>query len=154
QGLRASALELVPGEGNPISINHLRRLLGYVAHAASLKRGCDRLGHALKRRCTGATVRGCKSAGGGAGATEVLLPVAEERFRDTGALERDQTELRREAAVRRETAGRSRRAHDAMARDDDGKRIALESLAHRARGARFPQPPRDLSIRQRPARWN
>ena len=69
-----------------------------------------------------------------------------------GAFEREQAQLRRDAAVRREAAELAAGREHAVAGHDDRERVAPEGLTHGARGAGRADPSGDLAVGERRAR--
>src|SRR5712691_2258733 len=70
------------------------------------------------------------------------------------ALDRQEAELRRDAAPRGEAADLAAGRDHAMARHDDRKRVLSERLPHVAGGAGHAEPSRDADVRRRRARSN
>ena len=71
------------------------------------------------------------------------------------AFDREQPQLRRDAAMRRESSGPARGRKHAMTRDDDRERVTTESLPDGASGARVAEFRGDLAIgpASRRAEW-
>jgi len=76
---------------------------------------------------------------------------AEKRLR---ALDREEAELGRDAAVRGEAADLAAGREHAMARHYDRERVSRERLPHGARRAARTEPGRDVAVRERRARRN
>src|SRR5581483_8689217 len=70
------------------------------------------------------------------------------------AFNRQQAQLRGDAAVGGEAAQLAVGGEHAMTGDDDGERIAAEGLSNRARGAGNAELCGDVAVRDRRAGWN